>query len=708
MRKSIFVWTAMGLLGSLSTQPMGAQPQQGGIPGEPGGPQGFPGGPGGFPGGPGGFPGGPGGFPRGPGGPGGFGPPGMGQERKILKTYDKDNNKILDLAERKVAREAMAKEGTQGGPGFGGRRGGPPGMGPKTPGTPGAKVSVGDAKVYSGTDLYDTTTLRTIFLEFESPDWEKELEVFHGTDVDVPAKLTMDGKTLKGRVGVHFRGMSSYGMVPTGSKRSFNIAVDLEDPKQRLLGVKTINLLNGHEDPSMMSTVLYSQIARKYLPAPRANFARVVVDGESWGLYVNVEQFNKDFTEANFKVTKEEKKKNQSKAARWKVRGSPGGGGGLEYIGDNVDDYKRRYEMKSGEDAKAWKEFVNLCKVLNQTPADKLEEAIKPILDVDGLLWFLALDVALINTDGYWIRSSDYSIYKDAKGVFHIVPHDMNEAFRQPMGPGMGGPPGMMGFNPPKPGEVMDENTQRALNLNESQKAEIARIQKTVDERLNKIFNANQKQMVDGMRQMRPFGPGGPGGPGGFPGGPGGLGGSGSPRGPGGPGGFPGGFPGGPGGPGGQGGFGRGPGGPGGPGGMMGISVKGVELDPLVGLEDSRKPLRSKILAVPTFREKYLRNINEIAKNSISWDKLGPQVATLRELIKNEVKDDTRKLESYDEFLEATSAELHAATAATPGNNPGGQMRRGPVPPIPLREFAEKRSRFLMENKEVKKASDKK
>ena len=625
----------------------------------------------------------------------------MGGERKILKTYDKDKNKILDSAERKAAREAMAKEGSQGGPGFGGRRGGPPGMGPKTPGTPGPKISIGDAKVYPGTDLYDTTTLRTIFLEFDSADWEKELEAFHGTDVDVPAKITMDGKALKGQVGVHFRGMSSYGMVPTGSKRSFNIAVDLEDSKQRLLGMKTLNLLNAHEDPSMMSTVLYSQIARKYIPAPRANFVKVVVNGESWGLYVNVEQFNKDFVDANFKTTREDRKKSDNKAARWKVRGSPGGGGGLEYIGENVEDYKRRFEIKSGDDPKAWKDLINLCKVLNQTPADKLGEAIKPILDIDGLLWFLALDVALINTDGYWIRASDYSIYKDEKGVFHIIPHDMNEAFRQPMGPGMGGPPGgMRMFEMPKPGEVLDENIQRALNLSATQKAELARIQKSVDERIGKILNPNQKQMVDGMRQMRPFGMVGPVGPGGPPGGfPGGF--------PGGPGGPPGGFPGGPGGPDGPG---RGPGGfPGGPGGgMMGNSGRGVELDPLVGLEDSRKPLRSKILAIPEFREKYLRNIYEIAKNSISWDKIGPRIATLRTLIENEVRDDTRKLESYDEFLEATSPELHAPPATGPGNNPGGQLRRGPVPPIPLREFAEKRSRFLMENQEVKKASDKK
>jgi hypothetical protein len=57
------------------------------------------------------------------------------------------------------------------------------------------------------------------------------------------------------------------------------------------------------------------------------------------------------------------------------------------------------------------------------------------------VLWFLALDNASINDDGYWTRSSDYSIYRDPKGIFHIVPHDTNETFT-PMGRGFGKGPG--------------------------------------------------------------------------------------------------------------------------------------------------------------------------------------------------------------------------------------------------------------------------
>ena len=89
--------------------------------------------------------------------------------------------------------------------------------------------------------------------------------------------------------------------------------------------------------------MLYSHIARQYIPAPKANFVKVVINGESWGVYVNAQQFNKEFLAENYKT---------SKGARWKVRGSPGGGGGLDYLGDDVADYKRRYEIKSKDNAK--------------------------------------------------------------------------------------------------------------------------------------------------------------------------------------------------------------------------------------------------------------------------------------------------------------------------------------------------------------------
>ena len=61
------------------------------------------------------------------------------------------------------------------------------------------------------------------------------------------------------------------------------------------------------------------------------------------------------------------------------------------------------------------------------------------MLDIDNVLKFLAIDVTFVNTDGYWTRASDYNIYMDPKGVFHLIPHDANETFG-PGGRGRGGP----------------------------------------------------------------------------------------------------------------------------------------------------------------------------------------------------------------------------------------------------------------------------
>ena len=70
-------------------------------------------------------------------------------------------------------------------------------------------MTADEVKSYPAMPLYDALTLRTVFLDFENADWEKERADFHDTDVEVPAKLIVAGKTCED-VGVHLRGMSSF------------------------------------------------------------------------------------------------------------------------------------------------------------------------------------------------------------------------------------------------------------------------------------------------------------------------------------------------------------------------------------------------------------------------------------------------------------------------------------------------------------------
>ncbi len=195
-----------------------------------------------------------------------FGPGGFGGERQIVAKFDKNGDKRLDTAERKAARESLAAEPARGG--FGRRGGGPGGFGRggMAPGSPGPKVAPAEVKSYpASTPLYDLGTLRTIFLQFENADWEQELAAFNNTDVEVPAIATVDGKSYK-NVGVHFRGASSFMMVPEGSKRSLNLTFDFVDEKQALYSYRTLNLLNANGDPTFVRAVVYSEIAQAVHP----------------------------------------------------------------------------------------------------------------------------------------------------------------------------------------------------------------------------------------------------------------------------------------------------------------------------------------------------------------------------------------------------------------------------------------------------------
>jgi hypothetical protein len=339
----------------------------------------------------------------------GFG--GVREDAKILKRYDKDGDGMLNATERRAALSDFGFDLTQ----------------VTAPGQPaGARQTPPQVKSYGRESLYDPLVLRTLFLNFDTPTWEDELAVFKDSDVKVPAMLVVDGTSYRD-VGVSFRGQTSFRITGAGQKRSFNIDLNFRHKEQQLLGNRRLTLLNAAQDPSFLRTVMYLHIARDYYAAFKANYVRVVINGENWGVYVNQQPADAVYTQAA----------GGSQGPVWKVPGSPGGRGGLEYWGEDPAPYQRVYDLthKGGKSAtESWLALIRLCRVLNQTPPDKLPAALAPLLDVDGTLRFLAVDNALMNGDGYFTRASDYNLYQDAQGRFHAVPHDANESFRPPEG----------------------------------------------------------------------------------------------------------------------------------------------------------------------------------------------------------------------------------------------------------------------------------
>lgn len=367
---------------------------------------------GGAPGGSGapGFPDGQDGFPGGRQGGGG-----MNSERlALVERFDLDGSGFLEAEERTAAKEYLASIGwntaqRRGGGGFGGGTAGSA--------EAGVTITPADVEEYPEADFYDTSVVRTIFVEFGFDDWEAEMEAFYNTDVELPATVTVDGVTYED-VGVRFRGNSSYSMVSTGNKRPLRLKFDTVTSGQNVAGVRTVKLLNGINDASNLRTVLTSEIFQDYIEVPRVNFVRVVINGESWGIYQNQQHYNKDFLDDWY---------GESGGVRWEVDGTPNGQGGMLYLGDDPDLYRGIYSIENRDTPASWAALINLFQVISETPLDGLVDALEPILDIDGVLKFLALDVALVNSDGFWARASDYELYLDESGKFHIINHDINE-----------------------------------------------------------------------------------------------------------------------------------------------------------------------------------------------------------------------------------------------------------------------------------------
>ena len=349
--------------------------------------------------------------PGSPGGRGGAPVQGAEEDIPLVARFDRNGDKILDHAERTAAREYLAAHPELRRPTRGGRI--------NRTGAPGVKLSPRDVRTYPAkVPLYAPDTLRTFFLQFAHDDWEQHLAAFWHTDVHVPATLIVDDRTYRD-VGVNFRGNNSFTAVPEGLKRPLSLTIDFVHD-QHLLGHRSLNLLNANQDPTFLRSTLYLDIAREYIPAVKANFVRVVINGESWGIYVNQQTFSREFLQEAFSTTK---------GTRWK---SPNNsvGGGFSYLGDDVALYRRWYELRGKDDLDAWRALIQATKILNETPPEKLQEALAPVMDVDEVLRFLALDIALVNNDGYWRDGSDFNLYRTPAGRFLITPHDANEGFR--------------------------------------------------------------------------------------------------------------------------------------------------------------------------------------------------------------------------------------------------------------------------------------
>jgi hypothetical protein len=268
-------------------------------------------------------------------------------------------------------------------------------------------------------DLYDMDTVRELKLTFKQLDWWQQLLSNYSSRTNIEADLAVDGKSYP-RVGVRFRGNTSYMMLPPGcEKKGFNIELDAYVPGQDLYGYDHLNLNNGFHDPTFTREVIIYEMARRHGMAPKANYVKLYLNNTYWGVYINVQQPNADMMEEWFL---------DDTGNRY--RGFPSVGGGnfnntaLTWLGSLIDPYQRAYDFKKGDGT----DLVAMIGVLNNTPIATLPNELPKCFSVDQAFWYCIVMNGMLQTDSYIGTGKDHFHYHDpTHDIFHMFPFDVNE-----------------------------------------------------------------------------------------------------------------------------------------------------------------------------------------------------------------------------------------------------------------------------------------
>ena len=278
------------------------------------------------------------------------------------------------------------------------------------------------------TGLYDSAVIRNLYLEFPQSDYWQLLRQNYNSQAEIPARLTVDGVRYDS-VGVRFKGETSYMQLPSGAqKMSFNISMDFVRPEQRLMGYKTLNLHNAFQDESFLREVFYLHQLRRHIPAAKANFVNLYINGEYWGPYPNLQQLNKDFLEEWFL---------SNDGCNWRAErpgitgpGGPWGDGtaALNFLGADTSRYQQYYNLKSSDVPSPWSKLAAACDALNNTPLANLPDVLPKFLDIDRILWQLATEIAFSDDDSYVHKGKNdfYVYYEPETARITLLEYDGN------------------------------------------------------------------------------------------------------------------------------------------------------------------------------------------------------------------------------------------------------------------------------------------
>jgi len=270
-------------------------------------------------------------------------------------------------------------------------------------------------------DLYAEDVIQELTLEFTEDNWRFILDSlrFNGDEM-LRGVLTINGQRFPG-VGVRIRDTHSF--KPGEKRNNLHIQLNYSDDEQNYQGYQSLKLSTALRDPSMVREVLGFAIARNYMPSPKANYAKLLINETYYGLLVNIEPVDsKPFLARYFSSTNGDLYLSDPvNDEDLPVGCSDRNFGALLYEG-NVDCYDANYQVIRGSSAAS---VQKLARYLYDPELD-----VEEVLHVDRALWMLAFNNVVVNLDSYsGQHSPNYLLYEDEGGILSPIIWDLNLAF---------------------------------------------------------------------------------------------------------------------------------------------------------------------------------------------------------------------------------------------------------------------------------------
>ena len=124
-------------------------------------------------------------------------------------------------------------------------------------------------------DVFDIG-IRNIDIYFSQTNWDDSLDTYYANGLSerlVADSIVIDG-VMDDNVGIKYKGNSSYNLANV--KNPMNIKLDYVNNGQSIDGYNVLKLSNGFRDPSFVREVLSYEMASKYMPSPKATYAKAV------------------------------------------------------------------------------------------------------------------------------------------------------------------------------------------------------------------------------------------------------------------------------------------------------------------------------------------------------------------------------------------------------------------------------------------------